>query len=61
MSDINTENIIHKVEKYPALWYSSSDKYSYKIEKKKAWNTVILHFIEDFEGRSPAQRNKLGK
>ena len=61
MDNINTENFISEVEKYPALWDSSSDGYSNKNERKNAWNEVILHFIPDFEGKSPAEKNDLGK
>ena len=49
------------MEKYPALWDPSCDDYSNKNEKKKAWNAVILHFIPDFEEKSLAETNDLGK
>ena len=58
MDNINNEEFIHEVEKCPALWDSSSDEYSIKNEKRKAWNAVILHFIADFEEKSPAEKKE---
>ncbi|KAK7071343.1 hypothetical protein SK128_011960 [Halocaridina rubra] len=50
----NTEDPIHEVEKRPAIWEPSTEDYSNKTERRNAWNDIILHFIPDFEGKSPA-------
>ena len=43
---INTEYLIHEVEKHPAVWDSSNEQYSNKNEKRNAWSEIIMHFIE---------------
>ena len=41
MDNVNTEEFIHEVEKYPAVWNVSSDDYSNRNEKRKAWNAIM--------------------
>ena len=49
------------MEKHPAVWDPSTAKYNDKNEKENAWNEIIVHFIPDFEGKSPSEKNEIGE
>ena len=58
---VNTEDLIHEVEKRPAVWDSSSEDYCNKVERRNAWNDIILHFIPGYENKSSAEKNEIGE
>ena len=50
--EVNTEDFISEIENEPAIWNSSIDEYSNKIEKKAAWERVITKFYPESFGKN---------
>lgn len=61
INNINTEDFISEIELRPAIWELSSDDYTNKITKKNAWEEVIRKFCPEFERKSNAEKNNIGK
>lgn len=60
MDDLNTEDFINEIELQPAVWDSKCDKYSNRLEKKKAWDVLCEKFITDFKTKKAAEKNTAG-
>ncbi|XP_049878510.1 uncharacterized protein LOC126375565 [Pectinophora gossypiella] len=58
MNENQIEEFIDEVESRPAIWDSRSDKYSNKIEKKKAWEEICNKFIENFTNKTASEKNE---
>lgn len=61
MNENQVEEFIDEVESRPAIWDSRSDKYSNKIEKKKAWEEICNKFIENFTNKTASEKNEACK
>lgn len=55
MNENQIEEFIDEVESRPTIWDSRSDKYSNKIEKKKAWAEICNKFIENFTNKTASE------
>lgn len=58
---INTEDFICEIEKRAALWDTRSEEYSNKNSKLRAWESVIVNFLPDFEAKPVNEKNILGE
>ena len=56
----DTEKFICEVEQRPSIWDVSSNSYSNKNEKSKAWEELCLLFIDGLKDMEKDDKNKEG-
>ena len=57
----DTDLFISEVQQFPAIWDYTSDLYSDRIEKAKAWNVVCCKFYPDFEEKDQENKTDCGE
>ena len=59
--NFDTDLFINEIQQFPSIWDYTSQFYSNRIEKAKAWNAICCKFYEDFEGKDQKNKNECGK
>jgi hypothetical protein len=56
-----TEIFIAEIEAHPATWDSGDASWMHKVEKTRWWGSLCSKMFPDFETKTSAERNELGK
>ena len=57
----DTELFIEEIHQLPCVWDYTSDSYSNRITKAKAWECLCTKFYSDFEAKNKKEKNDCGK
>jgi len=58
---IDTELFISAIENENAIWNTQTAEYSLRNAKSKAWENISKIFYENFDDKSTAEKNNIGK
>jgi len=57
----DTELFIEELHNLPCIWDYTSNSYSNRITKAKAWESLCRKFYNDFEAKNQKDKNNCGK